>query len=697
MPSSPSVIEAIDAPAAATTTYSLAVGQSAHGVLTLGDSDWYAVHLVAGHTYTIAEIGLNATTLRCQDTVLNLRSSTGAVVATNDDYVYDDANQVYSVNSILTFTATTSGTYYIDAGSFNGSDAGEYGISITEGTRASYDDAMGAGALLMGDASWSAAAGSGSVVTFGFRSTAGTGGGPNFSQCTTAEMAAIRSILSLWSDLCGITFQDVNPTGYTNNATILIGNYNDASDGAGAYAYFPGSTASSSSDGDIWLNLDSVDPNSIPVGSYSFFAIMHEMGHMLGLDHPGPYNAAAGVDITYANDAMFTEDSSQRTIMSYFGEGETGADFGPAGWADANTPMLYDILAAQQLYGANMNTRTGNTTYGFNANTDHDDIYDADLNALLAFCVWDAGGIDTFDFSGYSNNQTIRLGEATFSNVGGLVSNVSIAYGATIENAEGGSGADSIYGNAVANQLSGNNAADKLFGYAGADTLDGGNGNDYMVGGAGVDDISGGGGNDRFVVENTTDKAHEASGQGFDIVYARVNYTLGAHEEIEVLRAYNGSLNLQLTGNELANRIFGSTGTDTLAGGAGHDRLYGGMANDVLTGGTGNDMFLFDTALNASTNVDTITDFTNAAGNNDRFLLDDAIFAGIFNTGTTMDAALLAANAGGIATASSRIIYDTSTGALYYDQDGSAGAHARIQFATVSGHPALTSVDFMVY
>ena len=72
--------------------------------------------------------------------------------------------------------------------------------------------------------------------------------------------------------------------------------------------------------------------------------------------------------------------------------------------------------------------------------------------------MWDAGGKDTFDFSGYSEDQRIRLGDGQFSDVGGLTKNVAIAQGATIENAKGGSGDDHVIGNAVANHLYGNPA-----------------------------------------------------------------------------------------------------------------------------------------------------------------------------------------------------------------------------------------------
>ncbi len=109
--------------------------------------------------------------------------------------------------------------------------------------------------------------------------------------------------------------------------------------------------------------------------------------------------------------------------MSYFGERNTGANFGGL---FARTPLLHDIAAAQQFYGANMTTRAGNTVYGFNSNAG--DIYLLDnKDEKAVFCIWDAAGIDTLDMSGYDNRQTINLNPGKFSSTGGLKFNVSMA------------------------------------------------------------------------------------------------------------------------------------------------------------------------------------------------------------------------------------------------------------------------------
>jgi serralysin len=97
------------------------------------------------------------------------------------------------------------------------------------------------------------------------------------------------------------------------------------------------------------------------------------------------------------------------------------------------------------------------------------------------FSVWDAGGKDTLDFSGFTQNQKINLNEASFSDVGGMVGNVSIAKGVTIENAIGGSGNDLLIGNSASNELKGGAGNDIIYGAGGADTLWGGSGSDTFV------------------------------------------------------------------------------------------------------------------------------------------------------------------------------------------------------------------------
>jgi Ca2+-binding RTX toxin-like protein len=126
-----------------------------------------------------------------------------------------------------------------------------------------------------------------------------------------------------------------------------------------------------------------------------------------------------------------------------------------------------------------------------------------------------------------------------------------------------------------------------------------------------------------------------------------------------------------------------------LSGGAMADRLVGGTGNDTLTGGTGADWFVFDTAATA-TNRDRITDFNS----NDRLILDNAAFAGIGAAGG-LSSARFDVLGGAATTTSDRILYDRSTGVVYYDSNG-AGAGGRVAIVTLEDRPFLSVDDFRI-
>ena len=229
---------------------------------------------------------------------------------------------------------------------------------------------------------------------------------------------------------------------------------------------------------------------------------------------------------------------------------------------------MADILAIQNLYGA-PTTRTGDTVYGFGSTAGS--MYDFSTYASApALTIYDSGGTDTLNCSGYSQNQVINLAGGSFSNVGGLVGNVGIYTTAVIENAVGGSGADTITGNSVANVLTGGGGNDTLVGLAGDDTLIGGTGNDTMVGGTG---------NDTYYVDSLSDVVTENSGEGTDTVYVTVSgYTLASNVEVGRISLTTGAT---LTGNALDNTLYGNSGNDTLDGGAGTDTVvYSGLASN---------------------------------------------------------------------------------------------------------------------
>jgi Ca2+-binding RTX toxin-like protein len=131
----------------------------------------------------------------------------------------------------------------------------------------------------------------------------------------------------------------------------------------------------------------------------------------------------------------------------------------------------------------------------------------------------------------------------------------------------------------------------------------------------------------------------------------------------------------------------------TLIGRKGADTLTGGSGSDILTGNEGNDTFVFNTTLNGSTNVDTITDFIVA---NDTIRLEDNLFGNLSVGDLLSDNFYSAAGATGGNDANDRIIYNTTTGDLYYDSDGNGGNGA-IKFATLTGSPDdLATTNFKI-
>ncbi len=451
----PGLIESSDAAAGTSTAYRLTVGATGQGVLAGGDHDWWRVDLVAGQSYAFGVVGTGATPTR--DPYLRLIGVDGStVLSTSDD---DLPNH----NSLILFTATTTGTYYLDVSGYLASNTGQYGVAATVGTKLNLDLSMMAGVIDTGYY-WTTTRGTGAAITFAFRDTY-SGSLTNFAHMSASEQAAVLKIFALLSELTGLSFVQVNPGGYSDNATILLADYS-ASDGTGGHASYPGSTANTSSAGDVWMNT-SPHGGSVTYGSWFYMALMHEIGHALGLSHPGEYNAGVGVSITYAHDAQYYQDSLAYTVMSYFSETNTGTNIG----SDyAETYLLSDIATLQAIYGANSGTRSGDTTYGFHANAGNT-LYDFSVNTIPAFCIWDGGGTNILDCSLTPAGQILRLTAGSLSSVLGYTDNISIAQGVSIRAALGGWGNDAIYGNDLGDTLTGGVGADTLVGGAGADSL----------------------------------------------------------------------------------------------------------------------------------------------------------------------------------------------------------------------------------
>jgi Ca2+-binding RTX toxin-like protein len=289
-------------------------------------------------------------------------------------------------------------------------------------------------------------------------------------------------------------------------------------------------------------------------------------------------------------------------------------------------------------------------------------------------------GNDSYAVDNTADIVTENSGEGT-----DLVnSSVTFTLAANIENLTlTGSAIIDGTGNTLANTLTGNSANNKLIGAGGSDKMYGGGGNDTLNGGSGSDAMFGGSGNDTYLVGDVGDTITENAAEGTDSVSSSVTYTLPVNVENLTL---TGASAINGTGNDQTNRITGNAASNQLNGGAGGDVLDGGAGTDTLTGGTGKDKFNFTTIGN----IDTITDFTVI---DDTIQLENAVFTSLVTAGTLAAGQfVIGSNA---LDGNDYVIYNSTTGALLYDADGS-GATAAVQIAIVTAGLSMTYADFVV-
>jgi serralysin len=347
------------------------------------------------------------------------------------------------------------------------------------------------------------------------------------------------------------------------DATIRIA----MSDNPGtAYAYYP--NGSFVEGGDAWFNR--VYYNSPVIGNYAYHTFGHEFGHALGLKHGQELGGVSNVAMNSDRDSM---EFSIMTYRSYVGHDLNALPYYTnETWGYAQSLMMYDIRAIQQMYGAWFGYNSGNTNYTFSTTTGEmfvDGVGQGTPGANRIFrTVWDGDGIDTYDFSNYVTNLSINLAPGGWSDldVGGNFQRAALNAGfggiysyarghvfnalqyngdirSLIENAVGGLGNDSIVGN-IANNT--------IYGGGGNDTVDGGDGNDIIYFGDGNDSL------------NSTSLGDDIffGGNGDDYIYGYI-------------------------GNE---SYYGEEGNDTLLGDSGNDLLDGGVDDDSINGGSGADI-----------------------------------------------------------------------------------------------------------
>ncbi|WP_108818138.1 M10 family metallopeptidase C-terminal domain-containing protein [Pseudovibrio sp. Alg231-02] len=444
------------------------------------------------------------------------------------------------------------------------------------------------------------------------------------------QQNAMRKVFDGFEEVSQITFTKVDSN---EPANIVIAGTTNSDVTPTASSEIPGG-----SDVNQWYNANYYDLTP-EAGSYTWHTLIHETGHSLGLAHGHEVDRDSPVDEPIPGKAMNpNRDSMEFSVMTYrsyindpLNDGYSNEDYGYA-----QSLMMYDIAAIQQMYGANYDTNNDDTTYTFSSTTGEMFINGVSEGApgdsRIFRTIWDGNGNDTYDFSNYNNGITVDLapgswslfseGQKAYLGDGNYaranVFNALLYEGDTdslIENAIGGDGNDSLSGNIGSNKLTGGNGNDTLTGEAGDDTLIAGNGNDTLLGGNDEDTLIGGNGDDILRGGDDNDFLRGGNGadtldggQGIDWVsyseYKKadidtvIDLRLGQGLEgvafgdtylsIENVNGSDG--NDTIIGTDSINTLNGRKGNDTLKGYAGDDTLLGGNDEDTLIGGNGDDI-----------------------------------------------------------------------------------------------------------
>ncbi|HTQ15304.1 MAG TPA: M10 family metallopeptidase C-terminal domain-containing protein [Rhizomicrobium sp.] len=475
------------------------------------------------------------------------------------------------------------------------------------------------------------------------------------SSWTATEKAQMTACIKLWGNLVNVNFV------LTTNAAAADITLHRGNDGSAVTpaSWSGGGGAGTVGGSHLWtmtsaeVSIDTTVPGFGPmdgdftsIGGYVWMTIEHELGHAIGLGHAGAYNGS--VDSSTQQYSAF--DSRLWSIMSYIDPDDssakffsqytvTGTNWGTAADGYGNvptTPMILDILAAQELYGAPSTTVfDGGQTFGFHCNIADPDIaqfYDFTKNVNPVVTIWDAGTSNTLDLSGFTQNSTIDLNPGSFSSCNGQVNNIAIAFGTEVDTADGGAGADTF----IAND--------------GNDRFNGGGRNDTFEFGAtfnNLDHVNGGGGQNNVLVLDGDYSANVAfknatiakvqtieltAGHSYMLTPADANLAAGQTMTVDGhllgssdVLTYNGVK--ELDGHL---DLFGGAGDDALTAGSGDDMLKGGHGADKMKGGPGDDTFVYARVSDStSTTHDSILDLDFSADKIDLWFAISGVMATI--------------------------------------------------------------------
>ena len=621
------------------TAYVISVGTTVTGTIeVLTDLDMFAVTLTAGNTYTIDLDALpSGTNGQLEDPELVLFDTAGNQLAQND---YGPGG--YS-SAQITYTATTTGTYYLQADPYTGGGAfgaptGDYQLLVTdEGS-----DPQPAGSPL-GSIAWDYTAPSSINVYFaqGGLSYADNFETGNTSTWDPTELLAAQQAFANFEAVANVTFNVVTDPTQADFFMVEGGNI------TGALGYWGIGGGTVTLDGTDYSGLDGYgvfngagtgwNSNGLQQGGFGYITLIHEIGHGMGLAHPhdggGGSTVMTGVSESFGDLGSFDLNQGVWTTMTY----NDGWQTAPHGLTPSNnygyqgTLMAFDIAVLQDKYGANTTTAVGNDVYALPTTNGSGTFYAS---------IWDVDGVDTISAANATGTAIIDLRPADpnsySAGAGGYVSYVAGIHGGF-----------TIAENVVVERAIGGDFDDTLIGNNGNNTLVGGLGADELIGGDGLDkaDYKGATSAVRADLFDSSTNTGEATGDTYDgiegLIGSSFNDILRGDDGANVLDGRDGNDIIGgLGGNDLIfgrdgndsisggvgnDTIYGDAGDDTLRGGKGNDRIIGGSGNDDMTGSEGRDVMqgnAGDDTMNGGLDRDTMNggsgnDFVNGNGGND--------------------------------------------------------------------------------
>lgn len=591
------------------TTQGIALGEAIDSNLdTFGDSDWFSISLTAGERYEIAATGADvaygdsdigaygvpnevlAKALEegfdfpacacpgCMSQAIENFAESNSLVGlsaindvdvrlrdANGDIVLDaNGDEVGSLSGILTFTAETSGDFYIEVYDSGTLTSGGYNLSFDIFVPPTPVEAIDWGTQLASTTINVYFAESGDTADGGFTAD------KNF---TAEELAAFQTAFDMFESFTDLEFNIVTDQASAEFVFVL-----DSTLGALGRMGPPG-FASGEGVGVFRWNIDAWSTDGLTPGGDGFNTIIHEIGHGLGLAHPhdngGSSAVLEGVTGPFNSLGVFSLNQSIHTMMSYNRGNPAGQGAGTDFLGGNATPMAVDIAVLQSKYGADMTTATGDDTYRLPDQTEVGTGWIA---------IWDAGGNDRIRYDG-TQDTVIDLRDATLqaepggggfaSFAGDVLGGFTIANGVMIERALSDEGEDILVGNNGDNELSSRGGDDIIIATGGSDTVNGGANFDmisYVF-------------SDKRVVVNLDSVTREGAAAGTALETAD-----GSVDTLTAIEfAMGGSAADSLYGSDRRNTLIGNEGDDLLNGRGGKDTLVGGEGDDVLRGSGGID------------------------------------------------------------------------------------------------------------